>query len=123
MTIAEFEEIVADAVDDVPEDLKPYLASVDVRTAPLPSLGQRRRMRLRSDEALYGLYEGVTVPDRLTHGDSGQTPSVVTVFRVPLRQDFTDEAELKRQIRRTVFHELAHHFGIDDDALEAWGVY
>ena len=116
MTIQQFEEICAGAIDDVPEDLRGYLDTVQVVTEALPTLSQRRRIRLRGDK-------GYPVSDRLTKGDSGLTPSIVTIFRIPLRRDFPDEDELRRQIRRTVFHELAHHFGIDDDQLEAWGAY
>ena len=123
MTIDAFEAVVEEAVRAVPAHLQPYLETVQVVTDSVPNPGQRRRMRLRDSGGLYGLYEGWTVPQRLHPDSSGLGPSVVTIFRIPLRRDFPDEAELIREIRHTVWHELAHHFGISDDALEAWGMY
>ncbi len=122
-TIAGFDAVVAAAIADVPDHLAPYLATVQITTAPVPDAGQRRRTGLRGTGGLYGLYEGWTVAQRLVGDTTGMAPSVITVFRIPLRRDFPEPAELVRQIRRTVFHELAHHFGIDDDALRAWGAY
>lgn len=123
MTIAEFENVVATAVDAVPAGLQPYLDTVQVVTEAVPTAGQRRRMRLRDAHGLYGLYEGWTVAQRLGGDPTGMGPSVVTIFRVPLRRDFPDQTELEREIRHTVWHELAHHFGISDEELESWGVY
>jgi predicted Zn-dependent protease with MMP-like domain len=122
-SIADFDDAVAEALGEVPEHLRAYLDTVQVVTAPVPDAGQRRRMGVRGTGGLYGLYEGWPVPDRLVGDSTGMTPSVIAVFRIPLRRDYPDPAELRRQIRRTVFHELAHHFGIDDDALRAWGAY
>jgi predicted Zn-dependent protease with MMP-like domain len=123
MTIDAFEAVVEEAVRAVPDHLQPYLDTVQVVTDAVPNPGQRHRMRLRDSGGLYGLYEGWTVPQRLTPDFSGMGPSVVTVFRIALRRDFPDDFELVREIRHTVWHELAHHFGISDDELESWGVY
>lgn len=125
MTIREFEDEAAAALEAVPEHLRGYLDTVQIVTAPLPDAGQRRRMRLRHRHraSLYGLYEGWTVPQRLTGDPSGLAPSVITLFRLPLRHDFPDEADLRREIRHTLWHELAHHFGISDRQLREWGVY
>ncbi len=122
---AAFEQMVADALDAVPEPFRRYLDTVHVTTLPVPSLRQRRALRLRPRDVLYGLYEGVSVPERLAQG-GGETPtppSLVTVFRRPLAHDFPNEEKLRAEIRRTVLHELAHHFGIDDERLEELGAY
>jgi predicted Zn-dependent protease with MMP-like domain len=125
MDTGAFERMVADALDGVPEPFRRYLDTVEVIVEPEPSPRQRRTMGLRPRDTLYGLYEGMTVPQRLSvaGGVDGALPSVVTVFRRPLAADFPDEEDLRREIRRTVFHELAHHFGIEDARLEELGAY
>ncbi len=72
------------------------------------------------DETLFGLYEGVPLTRR---GSDYHLvpPDRITIFRGPLSQRARDEADLARQIRVTVIHEVAHHFGIDDDRLRELG--
>lgn len=125
MDTAAFERMVAEALDLVPEPFRPYLDTVEVVVEPEASPRQRRSVGLRPRDTLYGLYEGLTVPQRLSSagGVHGALPSIVTLFRRALAADFPDEDELRRQIRRTLFHELAHHFGIEDDRLEELGAY
>ena len=118
--------MVAEALDSVPERFREYLDTVQVTVEAEPSRMQRRAMGLRPRDTLYGLYEGIPLPERLpaADGTSGPLlPSVITVFRRPLSSDFPEPDDLRREIRRTVFHELAHHFGIDDDRLEELGAY
>ena len=120
-----FERMVAEALDGVPEPFRRYLDTVEVIVEPEPTSRQRRSMGLRPRDTLYGLYEGMTVPQRLSSagGVHGALPSLVTLFRRPLAGDFPDEEELRREVRRTLFHELAHHFGIEDERLEELGAY
>ena len=121
-----FERMVMEALASVPEPSRRYLDTVQVVVEPEPTIRQRRAMGLRRRDTLYGLYEGLTVPERLSSGAGGSAvvlPSVVTLFRRSLAGDFPDEEELRREVRRTLFHELAHHFGIEDDRLEELGAY
>ena len=73
------------------------------------------------DGTLYGLYEGVPLTQRGA-GYHGASPDKITIFRGPLERDFPRE-ELEEQIRITVVHEIAHHFGFGEDRLEelGWG--
>jgi len=126
MDTAQFERFVAEALDAVPEPFRPHLSTVQVVILPEPTRLQRRVMGLRPRDTLYGLYEGVTVPERIAIGGgdvSGVLPSQITVYRRPLAADFPDPDELKAEVRRTVFHELAHHFGISDSRLEELDAY
>jgi predicted Zn-dependent protease with MMP-like domain len=85
-----------------------------------PSDRQRRDNGLGPDEMLYGLYEGVP---RTEYGaDWVAEPNRITLFRLPLEEDFADPAELADEVRITVIHELAHHLGIDDDRLDELGL-
>jgi predicted Zn-dependent protease with MMP-like domain len=71
------------------------------------------------DPDLFGLYEGVPLPER---GDwAGSLPDRIRIFRRPLVESFPDPAELEAEIRITVLHEVAHYFGIDEDRLEDLG--
>jgi predicted Zn-dependent protease with MMP-like domain len=72
-------------------------------------------------ETLYGLYEGVPLTERGT-GYYGFLPDKITIFRGPLERDFATHA-LEEQVRITVVHEIAHHFGFDEEHLEelGWG--
>ena len=72
------------------------------------------------DPDLYGLYEGLPLPER-TGQDTGMLPDRIAIFRRPLEQDFPDPAELEQEIRITVLHELAHYFGFDEDRLSELG--
>ena len=71
------------------------------------------------DPDLFGLYEGTPLPER---GDmAGTLPDQITIFRVPLENEFADPAELEREIRITVLHELGHYFGLDEGRLAELG--
>ena len=71
------------------------------------------------DPDLFGLYEGTPLPER---GDmAGSLPDRITIFRLPLTDEFTNREELEREIRITVLHELGHYFGLDEDRLADLG--
>lgn len=71
------------------------------------------------DPDLFGLYEGTPLPER---GDmAGSLPDRITIFRLPLTDEFTNREELEREIRITVLHELGHYFGLDEDRLAELG--
>ena len=71
------------------------------------------------DPDLYGLYEGIPLPER---GDmAGELPDRITIFRIPLEEEFPDPADLEREIRITVLHEIGHYFGLDEDRLAQLG--
>ncbi len=84
-----------------------------------PSHRQLVENGLGPDETLYGLYEGV--PRTEWGADWAMIPNRISLFRLPLEEDFPDPLELEDEVRRTVVHELAHHLGIDDDRLEELG--
>ena len=111
MTAEAFEELVGAALDDVPAELSRLMDNVVVLVedhAP------------QHDRDLLGLYVGVP----LTARDSGYTfrePDRILIFRAPLLAMCTTEQQLVDQVRITVVHEIAHHFGIDDAQLHALG--
>jgi len=122
LSLNEFESVVAQVMDGLPDRLRHRIANVHIAVADAPSAEQRRSMGLARGEALMGLYEGVPLTERGSAYGMVE-PDRITVFRRPILDACTDLEEVREEIRRTVLHELAHYFGIDDDRLEAIGAY
>ncbi|MBA2325495.1 MAG: metallopeptidase family protein [Actinobacteria bacterium] len=112
-----FEELVADALDSIPPALAEQMDNVAVLVEEWPT----REQLAGRDGTLLGLYEGIALTDRSPLSYAGVVPDRITVFRGPLSELARDEVDLARHIRVTVVHEVAHHFGIDDDQLDALG--
>ncbi len=105
-----FEELVSDALDEIPPELARLIDNCVVLVEDDPPPGER----------LLGVYHGIP----LTSRDSGYTmalPDRITVFRRPILRMCGSEDDVVAQVRVTVVHEIAHHFGIDDDRLEELG--
>jgi predicted Zn-dependent protease with MMP-like domain len=118
----QFEELVIQALDSLPSWVKAALDNVEVTIAEVPSAAQRRRMRLGSGATLLGLYEGVPQTRRTTHYGL-VLPDKITLFRWPILAVCHTSDEVRERVRSVVIHELAHHFGIDDDRLHKLGAY
>lgn len=104
-----FERYVADALDALPEELGRLMHNVAVVVEDR-----------HPTEDLLGLYEGIPLTERDDYGGLVM-PDVISLYRLPLCEMCVDEDDLVEEIAVTVVHEIAHHFGIDDDALHAWG--
>ena len=106
-----FEALVVEALDDLPEALAKRMENVMVRIRDGRSTG-----------TLLGLYEGVPLTERGDYGAGGPPmPDRVTIYRLPICSMCETEDEVTEQVRITVIHELAHHYGIDDDRLHELG--
>ncbi len=114
----DFEEIVHEGIRAIPEKFLKLLDNVDVVVDDEPSLAQRRKMRLRSDMTLFGLYEGVPRTKRGS-GYSFVLPDKITIFQRPIEDAARDIEHLKKIVRDTVWHEIAHHFGIEERRVRA----
>jgi predicted Zn-dependent protease with MMP-like domain len=117
---ARFEDLVDRAVGGIPMPFAAALDEVAIVIADEPSPSQRRENELAPDDTLYGLYEGT--PRTAWGADDVPLPNTITIFRLPIEEDFADPLDLEDEVRITVIHELAHHLGIDDDRLEELGV-
>jgi predicted Zn-dependent protease with MMP-like domain len=115
-----FERLVERALDTIPQPFASALDEVAIVIDDEPSDEQRRDNRLGPHDTLYGLYEGV--PRTEWAADWVASPNRITIFQLPLTEDFTDPADLAEEVRLTVIHELAHHLGIDDERLGELGV-
>jgi predicted Zn-dependent protease with MMP-like domain len=115
----EFDELVAQALDSLPDELHDMMRNVEVTVAPMPSISQLRSVGVRHG-TLLGLYEGIP----LTARDSGYSlvlPDKITIFQRPIEHICATHAEIVAQVRQTVIHEVAHHFGISDARLDELG--
>ena len=110
-----FEILVGRVLDGLPPDIRRLLDTVAVVIEDEPSAEQRRQSALRPGEPLYGLYEGTPVVEYAA--DWVPLPNKISLFRLPLEEDFADPDELADEVRRTVIHELAHHAGFDDERM------
>jgi predicted Zn-dependent protease with MMP-like domain len=115
-----FERLVDRALAAIPSPFRESLAEVAVVIDDWPSDDQLIDNDLDPEDVLYGLYEGV--PRTEWAADSAVVANRITLFRIPLEEDFPDPRDLAEEVRITVIHELAHHLGIDDDRLEELGV-
>jgi predicted Zn-dependent protease with MMP-like domain len=102
-----FDRFVSEALDELPEDIRDLMTNVAVTVEDEPPPGQN----------LLGLYEGVPWGRRGPYY-SGALPDKITIYRLPLeRLAGGDPEQLRAAVRRVVFHEIAHHFGISDARL------
>ena len=116
----DFYELVERALEGLPPELAKLLDNVAIVVDDWPEYSTPL-VSGDSDDVLYGLYEGVPLTER-TAGYYGILPDKITIFRGPLERDFPQE-ELEEQVRVTVVHEIAHHFGFDENRIEelGWG--
>ena len=116
-----FLRLVRQALADLPPPYCNWLANVDVVVERRLRPHHRRMAGLRPGETLFGLYEGLPLTERMS--DYGMVlPDKISIFQEPLERAFKDEAELVAEVRRTVLHELAHHFGLSDEELQRIGL-
>ncbi|HUQ44101.1 MAG TPA: metallopeptidase family protein [Candidatus Limnocylindria bacterium] len=116
---AAFERLVDRAIASIPPPYDEALREVAILLEDQPTPEQLRENDLEPWDSMYGLYEGVPRTDYAA--DWAASPNRITLFRLPLEEDFPDPIELEAEVRTTVLHELAHHLGIDDDRLDELG--
>lgn len=119
----EFECLVAEALDDLPPFFQERMNNVEVLVQPWPSQSDLQSAGVASRYHLLGLYHGVPLTAR-TQGYNLVPPDTITLFQRPIELVAGDNPEaIRTQVRHTVIHELAHHFGISDDRLRELGAY
>jgi len=111
-----FEQLVARAVADLPEEFLSRLHNVDVVVEDRPTVAQLSKAGLRRGQTLLGLYEGVPQTRRGRYYGL-VLPDKITIFREPIEARYRSEDGACAEIRRVVQHEIAHHFGISDARL------
>jgi predicted Zn-dependent protease with MMP-like domain len=107
----EFEELVGDALDDIPPELAALITNCVILVEDLPP---------SHEPDLFGLYEGIPLTER-NSAYLMAMPDRITIYRYPILAICRDADAVREQVRITVAHEIAHHFGIDDDRLHDLG--
>ena len=117
-----FEDLVARAVDSLPEELQERMDNVDIVIEDRPTARQNRPRRGERPGLLLGLYEGVPLTDRGDHYGFVM-PDKITIFKKNIESICRNDDEIVAEVRTVVIHEIAHHFGISDARLEelGWG--
>lgn len=105
----QFERMVRKAVDSLPTDIRAVMENVEIVIEDEPPAEQRGS----DEDGPFGLYEGVPLTER-TSAYGLILPDKITIFRGPLERTTTTPSELFAEIRTTVIHEVAHHFGMDE---------
>ena len=112
----EFSQLIGLALDELPEKYVSNLRNVAITYTDEPDQAQREKLKLQGNQSLFGLYEGIPLTQR-GNGFSGQLPDKITLFKLPLFYNSKDEADFKEQIKHTLWHEIAHYFGLDHDRI------
>ncbi len=111
-----FAKYVSEAIDDLPGNIIERLSNVAIVIEDEPSPEQRKKLNLRKGEALLGLYEGIPQTER---GSSYQgLPDKITIFKNSIELSAETKEDIKRIVRTTVWHEVAHHFGMEEDEVK-----
>lgn len=117
---ARFEELVEAALSELPEDFARFLEEVPVAIHDWPTAQQIRAARIPKGSTLLGLYHGRPLINRSVE-DSGRLPDSIYIFQQTIENVCDDEAQLMKQVRTTVLHEIGHHFGMSEEDLERLG--
>jgi len=117
----QFETLVLEAIEEVPEEFSRYLENVEIVIEEEPSPDLLRNMGLDARrDTLFGLYQGVPLGHR-GFAFGNHLPDKITIYLRPLVRACRTPDRIRREVRRTVIHEIGHHFGFDDRELRREG--
>lgn len=113
----EFEKIVRQAIDDIPEKYGANIKNLAFVVEDEPSVEQRKRLKLHQGTSLYGLYEGLPLTQRSANY-SLVLPDKITIFKNPITAACQTTEQLEIQVRHTVWHEVAHYYGLGHNRID-----
>ncbi len=120
VTDEEFEKIVEKAFLGIPLEFRVKLANVTILTGDYPTEYQLRKLQdLHGGSYLLGLYEGVPIPKRGQY--TGALPDKITIFKKPIEAISNSREQLEKIVYNTILHEIAHHFGMNEEEVRAAG--
>ena len=114
----QFDALITRAMNELPQEYITGLENVAIVYDDEPSLEQKQKMKLDDHHLLLGLYEGIP----LTHRGNGYSfvlPDKITLFKYPILAVVQTEEQLFEQIKRTLWHEIAHYYGLGHDHMDA----
>ena len=119
---SDFAELVERALAELPEQFEKFLEEVPVQIETRPTRKLLREMGLRDDQLLFGLYQGASMMDRVSvEGFGSPRPNHILIFQEDHELVARSEAQLIAEVRKTVLHEIGHHFGMTEEDLDELG--
>ena len=115
-----FEKLVRQALTQIPDEISTHLNNVDIVVDDTPSKEQLVGSGIEKDHLLLGLYEGLPLTERHDYGMV--LPDKITIFQQSIEEICETDDQILEEVRDTVIHEVAHHFGITDERLHELGV-
>ena len=112
MELEKFGKLVNEGIKAIPKRFLEKLDNVDIVIEDEPTSYQLRKLRARGSSIIFGLYEGIPQTKR---GNYGQVlPDKITIFQKPIEKYASSESKIREMVKNTVWHEIAHHFGLDE---------
>lgn len=111
----EFQQLVNEALEELPGQHAQNIKNVAILYEDVPTPAQREELALRNDQTLLGLYQGVPLSQR--QGMIPTLPDKITLFKQPLCAHAATPSELKEEIKHTLWHEIAHYYGLNHDQI------
>ena len=110
-----FDDYVIEGIDALPSHILDKLQNVAIVVEDKPTSNQKKKLNIRKNEVLFGLYEGIPRTERgcMYQG----LPDKITIFKEAIIKEAKDEEDLKSIVKTTVWHEVAHHFGMDEEEV------
>ena len=112
----QFDTIISNALDELPDQYTNNVNNVAIVMQDEPTEEQRVKLKLRCHETLFGLYEGIPLTQRGA-GYNLVLPDKITIFKNPILYASLDVAQFEKQVKHTLWHELAHHYGLQHDRI------
>jgi len=109
----EFEKIVREGIKAIPEKFLRKLDNVEIVIDGEPIPARKKKLGPRSNQILFGLYEGVPQLERGT-GYTAVLPDKITIFQKPIEAEARNKTDIRKIVKDTIWHEIAHHFGMDE---------
>lgn len=117
MSDEQFAALIGEVMDELPKEHMQAVKNVAITYEDEPSERQREELKLACDDTLFGLYEGIPLTKR--NGQTHFAPDKITIFKNPALQHATSYAGLRHEVKHTLWHEIAHYFGLDHDHIHA----
>ena len=111
MTNEEFEQLVSEGIDAIDKKFLARLKNVEIIIEDNPSPQQLEKLKIRGG-LLFGLYEGIPLTKRQSYGQV--LPDKITIFKNQFERAYINPEDIKKAVKDTVWHEIAHHFGMDE---------
>ena len=112
----QFERLVTKALSDIPPDIRLSIQNVDIVVDNVASMNQIAGTGIENEMELLGLYEGIPITER--YGYDMVLPDKITLFQKPIEAICDNQEQITEEISKTLIHEIAHHFGLDDNHID-----